>query len=159
MGASGGNGDGQCNIPPLPDGVTYTQAAAGNEHTVLLRSDGTAVASGFNVYGQCNIPPLPDGVCYIKAAPSVNRTVLSLHLGSDQAAFYLLNGAEVCKIEVVATDNMVDIRKRFMERMKVSHGRFHVMLSTGESLNAVCSQHPSVSVGHFAPRKRRKKDE
>ena len=57
-----------------------------------------------------------------------------------------------------ATDNMVDIRNKFMERMKVSYGRFHVMLSTGESLNAVCSQHPSVSVGHFVPRKRRKTD-
>ena len=34
----------------------YTQISAGTSHTVLLCSDGDAVAIGDNKYGQCNIP-------------------------------------------------------------------------------------------------------
>ena len=62
--AFGENGDGQCNIPGPPEGITYTQVAAGDEHTVLLKSDGTAAAFGGNYHGQCNIPALADGVKY-----------------------------------------------------------------------------------------------
>jgi len=50
--------DQQHRIPPLEDGVAYTQVAAGGIHTVLLRSDGSAVACGGNNYGQCDTPPL-----------------------------------------------------------------------------------------------------
>jgi len=56
--AIGCNEDGQCDIPPLDDGMAYAQISAGYDHTVLLRSDGNAVAIGGNAYGQCNIPPL-----------------------------------------------------------------------------------------------------
>ena len=34
-------------------------------HTVLLKSDGTAVAFGDNGAGQCNIPALPEGTTYL----------------------------------------------------------------------------------------------
>ena len=37
---------GQCGVLALPGGVTYIQVAAGFFQTVLLRSDGTAVAFG-----------------------------------------------------------------------------------------------------------------
>ena len=36
--------------------------SAGGTHTVLLRSDGCAVACGWNFHGTCNIPPLDGGV-------------------------------------------------------------------------------------------------
>ena len=42
--ACGDNCLGQCNIPGLVDGVTYTHVDTGTDHTVLLASDGTAVA-------------------------------------------------------------------------------------------------------------------
>ena len=42
----------------LEEGVTYSQVSAGHYHTVLLRSDGRAVACGRNDEGQCNIPGL-----------------------------------------------------------------------------------------------------
>jgi len=53
--ACGRNADGQCDIPGLEDGVTYSQVSAGGFHTVLLRSDGRAVACGSKRCGQCNI--------------------------------------------------------------------------------------------------------
>ena len=63
--AVGDNGMGQCNIPPLEEGLAaFTQISAGYVHTVLLRSGGTAVALGGNGDGQCNIPALEEGMTY-----------------------------------------------------------------------------------------------
>ena len=59
--ACGVNDNGQCNIPPLEQGMSYIQISAGNLHTALLRSDGSVVACGRDEYGECNIPPL-DGL-------------------------------------------------------------------------------------------------
>ena len=58
--AFGHNDKGQCDIPKLSEGLTYTQVSAGYEHTVLLRSDGTAIAFGRNDKGQCDIPELSE---------------------------------------------------------------------------------------------------
>eukprot|EP00435_Cladocopium_sp_Y103_P059634 s31_g21.t1 len=106
--ACGRNLDGQCTIPPLDDGMSYTQVSAGLmhtvllrsdgtavacghnlqvsaglRHTVLLRSDGTAVAGGENMHGQCTIPPLDDGISYTQVSAGSHHTVL---LGSDGSA-------------------------------------------------------------------------
>ena len=37
---------GYLDIPPLPEGLRYTQVAVGIRHTVLVRSDGQAIACG-----------------------------------------------------------------------------------------------------------------
>jgi hypothetical protein len=42
--ACGDNFDGQRDVPAIEGGAAYTQVAAGIQHTVLLRSDGSAVA-------------------------------------------------------------------------------------------------------------------
>lgn len=68
--------DGECNIPPLDEGMSYTQIAAGQNHTVLLRSDGVAVAFGHNHDGQCNIPPLGPGIVYTQVSAGSQHTVL-----------------------------------------------------------------------------------
>ena len=65
-----------CQIPPLDKGVSYTQVSAGHKHTVLLRSDGRAVACGDNSRGQCNIPSLDEGVSYTQVSAGVGHTVL-----------------------------------------------------------------------------------
>ena len=44
------------HIPPLDEGMSYTQVSAGCVHTVLLRSDGSAVTFGGNDVEQCDIP-------------------------------------------------------------------------------------------------------
>ncbi|PRC56482.1 hypothetical protein C6A85_38385, partial [Mycobacterium sp. ITM-2017-0098] len=74
---------GKLNIPPLPAGITYTQVATNVYHTVLLRSDGTAVAVGNNGPGALSIPQPPDGITYTQVAASVFHTVL---LRSDGTA-------------------------------------------------------------------------
>eukprot|EP00435_Cladocopium_sp_Y103_P056776 s1077_g19.t1 len=58
--------------------------AAGVQHTVLLRSDGNAVAIGHNEYGQCNIPALDEGIAYTQISAGYNHTVF---LRSDGCAF------------------------------------------------------------------------
>ena len=44
-----------------------TAIAAGNGHTVALKSDGTVVAWGYNFYGQTTVPPGLSGVTAIAA--------------------------------------------------------------------------------------------
>ena len=46
-------------------------AAAGINHTVLLRSDGRALAFGQNFEGQCDIPELNGDVSYTQVAAGV----------------------------------------------------------------------------------------
>ena len=57
-------------------GCHTTQISAGIYHTVLLCSDGSAVAFGTNDQGQCNIPPLDEGVSYTQISAGVFHTVL-----------------------------------------------------------------------------------
>ena len=73
----------QCNIPQLDDGMSYIQVAAGVTHTVLLRSDGCAVACGRNPDQRCCIPPLAAGQSYIQVSAGNCHTVL---LRSDGTA-------------------------------------------------------------------------
>jgi len=66
----------KCKIPPLDEGVSYTQACAGQNHTVLLRSDGQAVACGSNAGGECSIPLLDEGLFYTQVSAGSECTVL-----------------------------------------------------------------------------------
>jgi alpha-tubulin suppressor-like RCC1 family protein len=50
--------------------------SAGSHHTVLLRSDGSAVAIGKNEFGQCDIPSLAQGLKYIQFSAGIHHTVL-----------------------------------------------------------------------------------
>ena len=61
---------------------TYTQISAGNDHTVLLRSDGSVVSCGDNYGGKCNIPPLDAGVSYTQISTGFLHTVLLRSDGS-----------------------------------------------------------------------------
>ena len=65
--AFGWNAAGQCNVPPLPTGLNYVEVAAGRDHSLARRSDGSVVAWGDNSNnGQCNVPPLPPGLSYVQ---------------------------------------------------------------------------------------------
>ena len=66
----------RCNVPPLDQGITYTQVSAGSQHTVLLRSDGQAVAFGCRAFGRCSIPPLDKGISYTQVSAGGCHTVL-----------------------------------------------------------------------------------
>jgi len=60
-------------------------AAAGADHTVLIRSDGSAVACGHNDAGQCTIPELDEGLTYVQAAAGNCHSVLIRSDGSAVA--------------------------------------------------------------------------
>jgi hypothetical protein len=62
--AFGDNAAGQCNVPPLPPGLNYTQVAAGYSFAIALRSDGSAVTWGAAMTGPVPIPALPAGSSY-----------------------------------------------------------------------------------------------
>eukprot|EP00438_Fugacium_kawagutii_P032406 Skav234909 [mRNA] locus=scaffold840:818176:819776:+ [translate_table: standard] len=81
--ACGNNGSGECDIPAMDEGMSYTQISAGEKHTVLLRSDGIAVAHGSNECGQCDIPVLDEGTFYTQVSAGCIHTVL---LRSDGVA-------------------------------------------------------------------------
>ncbi|CAK9013383.1 unnamed protein product [Durusdinium trenchii] len=74
--ACGWNRYGQCDIPPLEEGVCYTQVSAGIAYSVLLRSDGSAFACGMNDDGQCDIPLLEEGMCYTQVSAGGHSVLL-----------------------------------------------------------------------------------
>ena len=85
--------EGICDIPALPDGVTYVQLACALSHIVLIRSDGNAVACGNNSSGCCNIPALIDGVAYTHVASiGSGHTVLLTSDGNAVACGMNLQG-------------------------------------------------------------------
>ena len=67
------------------EGAPYCQVSAGNLHTVLLRSDGRAVAVGCNDRGRCDVPILEDGVTYSQVSAGGSHTVFLLSDGSAVA--------------------------------------------------------------------------
>ena len=56
--ACGSNYCGQCSIPPVDEGISYSLLSPEDCDTVLFRSDGQAVTGGSNSDGQCSIPSL-----------------------------------------------------------------------------------------------------
>mmetsp|Transcript_74294 Transcript_74294/g.207586 ORF Transcript_74294/g.207586 Transcript_74294/m.207586 type:complete len:168 (+) Transcript_74294:62-565(+) len=71
-------------------------AAAGETHTVLLRSDGTAVACGDNRDAQCDLPPLGAGQTYVQVAAGLEHTVLLRSDGMAVACGF--NGHGRCNV-------------------------------------------------------------
>merc|ERR1712066_251386 len=60
----------------------YTQVSAGGHHTVLLRSDGTAVACGTHDLDRCSIrlPRPKDGMCFVPISLSQPDFVVQLFM-------------------------------------------------------------------------------
>ena len=113
-------------VPP-----NYVQVAARLCHTVLLKSDGNAVARGSNRSGQCNIPALAEGEAY-----GLTQIVLTVHLENSQAIFYLLSGRELVRIEIDTADDFAGILRKFKKEIGSDHRRYHVVLPTGGPLRS-----------------------
>jgi len=63
--AWGDNYFGQCNVPASLSNVVAV--AAGGQHSLALKQDGTVVAWGTNNYGQCNVPASLSNVVAVAA--------------------------------------------------------------------------------------------
>ena len=91
--------------------------SAGAIHTVLLRSDGSAVAFGNNLMRQCDIPPLDEGIAYAQVCAGDSHTVL---LRSDGSAVAVGdNSLRQCVIPPLDEG---------IAYTQVSAGRFHTVL-------------------------------
>jgi len=131
--AFGDNRFGQCDIPPLEEGISYTQVSAGlvgwqgASHTVLLKSDGTAVACGDNSWGQCDIPPLAEGVSCTHVSAGGMHTVLLKSDGSAVAFGH--NGHGQCDLPPL---------EEGISYTQVSAGDVHTVLLKSDGTAVVC---------------------
>ena len=95
--------------------LTYTQAAGGDCHSLLLRSDGQVVAFGKKDQGQCEVPALPslspgvaDGTKLMTASMSVGKL-------RDAGRKTLEQLEEQCR--KLSLENS-DLKERFKEQTK-----------------------------------------
>ena len=72
------------------------QAAAGFDHSLLLRRDGNVVACGANGLRQCNIPELDNGERYVQVAAGDGFSLLLKTNGT----------ATVCGRNMMGEDNI-----------------------------------------------------
>ncbi|CAK0846311.1 unnamed protein product [Prorocentrum cordatum] len=130
--ACGNNHSGECSLPGLAAGLTYTQVAAGVAHTVLLRSDGVAVACGRNDSGQCDIPAAGDGRTYTQVAAGGSHSVL---LRSDGTA--LACGNDYCgECDLPGAG-------RHLAHTQVSAGFGHTVLVRSDGTALACGSNDS----------------
>ena len=125
--ACGYNYEGQCGIPPLKPGLSYSQVSAGGEHTVLLRSDGQAVACGRNREGQCCIPPLDEGLSYSQVSAGSVHTVLLRSDGQAVACGWQADG----RCSIPALDEGLSYSQ-------VSAGAHHTVLLRSDGQAVAC---------------------
>ena len=91
--AWGLNGDGQTNVPALPEGMSYTDVAGGGFHNLAVRSDGQVVAWGDNRFGAINVPALPEGMSYTDVAGGNDHSLALRSDGQVVAWGYTRDGA------------------------------------------------------------------
>ena len=78
--AWGENGYGQCNVPALAPGLSYTGIAAGYAFSVACLSSGSIVGWGFGP--AASAPSLPPGVVCVELAAGLNHALARLSDGS-----------------------------------------------------------------------------
>ncbi|QJW35784.1 cell wall-binding repeat-containing protein [Cellulosimicrobium protaetiae] len=75
---------GELDVPPLPEGLDYVDAAVGHGFGLALRSDGQAVSFGAYRGSPVTVPALPDGVRYA-----------AVGAGEHGIAYFLTTAGEV----------------------------------------------------------------
>merc|ERR1712032_3192 len=136
----------------LEGDLTYTQVAAGENHTVLLRSDGTAVACGQNDSGQCDLPALEGDLTYKQAAAGSHHTkkiMLQSYFDGAALRLVMLNGEEVCQVRDVGTARLANIRVTLLSQFRGRASAVDVVLPGGALLSAVVSQEPLALLAQF----------
>eukprot|EP00435_Cladocopium_sp_Y103_P018389 s947_g4.t1 len=109
--------------------MTYIQVSAGADHTVLLRSNGDAVACGQNDFGQHDIPPFADGMTYTQVSAGMYHTVLLRSDGDAVASGE--NEVGECDILPLADG---------MTYTQVSAGMYHTVLLRSDGNAVACGR-------------------
>ncbi|CAL1174175.1 unnamed protein product [Cladocopium goreaui] len=120
--------------------MSYTQVDAGVYHTVLLRSDGCAVACGSNTSGQCNIPPVDEDIFYTQVSAGLGHTVL---LRSDGRAVACGSNAHG-RCNIPPLDEGVSY-------MQVSAGNVHTLLLQSDGGAVACGRNGSNGTCNIPP--------
>ena len=113
---------------PLDQGISYTQVCASVHHTVLLRSDGSAVACGNNLHGHCDIPPLDEGMSYAQVSAAEDHTVL---LRSDGTCVF-------CGTPDVGQCDIPTLRDGLMTYVQISAGGCHSVFHRSDGHVVAC---------------------
>merc|ERR1712079_957746 len=129
---------------------SYTEVAAGEKHTVLLRSDGTVVAFGSNAYNQCDVPELKDGLTYVSAKPKAKR-LLQLLFDGTAVTILLLSGDKVCEFKATGTEGLLDVESRFLDQMSEAGPDPEVLMPGGVVLRTAVAQNREATLGDFFP--------
>ena len=118
-----------CSLCPSQSTWSFSMVSAGYRHTVLDRSDGSAVACGENSSGQCDIPQLERGMRYTQASAGCGHTVL---LRSDGTAVACGdNSAGHCNIPPL---------EEGIRYIQVSAGGAHSVLLRSDGKVAACGR-------------------
>ena len=135
-----------------------TQVSAGETHTALLRSDGSAVACGCSIVGchegHCDIPPLSLGERYIHHVSLDSNRVLQLEFLCEDDALTLicsnLAGEEELHMTVHGSDLAWETHKRIAREMKLDLQTLRLTLPDGQLLHHYCRANPVATVADIS---------
>jgi hypothetical protein len=130
-------------------------------HTVLLRSDGVAVACGFNLVGQCNIPPSDPGTWYAADVSVGSNLVLQLDCAFQDDTMLLtfsgLTGDEVMHLNASPSEPAWNTHKRVASELKVPLQSLRVVLPDGQLLASACRANPGAGLADVVETHKRRR--
>jgi len=165
----GGNASSQCDIPALGEGLAYTQVVCGDVHSLLLRSDGTAVSCGRNHEDQCNIPTLVEGKTYIQAGWRwQHMMVLQAYYEDFEMCVRQISGDVLCRMKVGIQERISRIQqwlaKEIAKKINMRSEDFDVVFGPvdevdpmyqGKRVTSILRQEPSALVCSVFPKARK----
>ena len=136
--------------------------AAGFRHTVLLRSDGRAVACGWNADGQCDLPALQSWRAWFTgrrarrtyvASPNLVYAPVLLILQASRhetsILFTTLAGDVRHQFEATDADRLEDVRTRLTTEACMEHSRVDVISPSGALMSNILREFPLATLGAF----------
>eukprot|EP00435_Cladocopium_sp_Y103_P018188 s2182_g4.t1 len=131
--------------------MSYTQVSAGSNHTVLLQSDGHAVAFGANRCGQCKIPSPMPGHCYVPNHTPLDKSmVLQLDCVSkgDAVKFKCsdLAGEEKLRVKAHRRDLAFNLQKYVACKLSVNLQSLQLIGPDGQLLTSLCRANPRAKI-------------
>ena len=117
--------------------------------SVLLRSDGSAVACGRTNETQCDIPPVAAvGCCYVFDVCQDYVLQVGVAFQDDTAVLtcWDLAGHELLHLRAIESDLACDIYKRIAHDLQVSLQSLRLVLSGGQLLASICRATPLATI-------------
>jgi hypothetical protein len=141
----------------LEDGLYYKQAVAGGMHTVLIRSDGSAVTCGDDGnYDSCVIrSELQQGQTYTYDEPGRRREVLQVFSDGSTVRLMSVGGNEVSRIQTSTSCRLADLQAPFMRMLGSRFSRADIILPSGELLKQAMRRDRLANLRDISSKRRR----